>query len=168
LIPSAQDPLNAFLLTSPRFGLTIEDVKSAVSVDLSAQPSIHFDVTFLPSDEVLLRAVTSYSSFLSPTALEQALIGLKSRLLKTIQNTELAGNMFLCHVDSTGEVTRRDDASKSDASGWSAVAGRAAAKLETAVEEAPRPTGRRLLGLRKKKIERERSWTEELDGDVEC
>ncbi|EFY87775.1 hypothetical protein J3459_003979 [Metarhizium acridum] len=165
---TAQDPFNGFLLTSPRFGLTIDDVKSALDADLSTQPSVHFEITFLPSDEVLLRATTSYSSFLSPPALEQLLISLKPRLAETIQGTDVAGKVFLCHVDSAGHVARRDDVSKTDASGWSAVAGRAAAKPDTTVEEAPRTTGRRLLGLRKRKIDRERSWTQELDGDVEC
>ncbi|KAH0595526.1 hypothetical protein MHUMG1_06701 [Metarhizium humberi] len=165
---TAQDPFNGFLLTSPRFGLTIDDVKAALNSDLSTQPSVHFEISFLPSDEVLLRATTSYSSFLSPPALEQVLISLKPRIARTIQGSDVAGKVFLCHVDSAGHVARRDDVSKTDASGWSAVAGRAAAKLDTAVEEAPRTTGRRLVGLRKKKIERERSWTQELDGDVEC
>lgn len=162
------DPFNGFLLTSPRFGLTIDEIKSSLDPHLSTQPSIHFEITFLPSDEVLLRATTSYSAFLSPTALEQALTNLKPRLAKIVETTDIAGKIFLCHVDSEGHVSRRDDLSKTDASGWSAVAGRAAAKLETAVEEAPRTTGRRLLGLRKKKVEREKSWTAELDGDVEC
>ncbi|QLI73542.1 uncharacterized protein G6M90_00g103250 [Metarhizium brunneum] len=165
---TVQDPFNGFLLTSPRFGLTIDDVKTSLNSDLSTQPSVHFEISFLPSDEVLLRATTSYSSFLSPPALEQVLISLKPRLARTIQGSDVAGKVFLCHVDSAGHVARRDDVSKTDASGWSAVAGRAAAKLDTAVEEAPRTTGRRLVGLRKKKIERERSWTQELDGDVEC
>ncbi|OAA42560.1 NF-X1 type zinc finger family protein [Metarhizium rileyi] len=165
---AAQDPFNGFLLTSPRFGLTIDDVRSAVDADLSNQPAVHFDITFLPSEEVLLRATTSYSAFLSPTALEKALVALKPRLAKTVEATDVAGKLFLCHVDSAGHVARRDETARSDASGWSAVAGRAAAKLDTAVEEAPRTTGRRLLGLRKKKMERERSWTEELKGDVEC
>lgn len=164
--PPVTNPFNGFLLTSPRFGLTIEDVKAALDMDLSAQPSVHFEITFLPSEEVLLRATTSYSSFLSPTALEQTLVSLKPRLAKTIEATDLAGKILLCHVDSAGTISRRDDTTK-DASGWSAVAGRAA-RVETPVEEAPVTTGRRLLGLRKKKIEREKSWTQELDGDVEC
>ncbi|KHN96444.1 Single-stranded nucleic acid binding R3H [Metarhizium album ARSEF 1941] len=167
--PRAQDPLNGFLLTSPRFGLTIGDVRSALDADLSSQPSVHFETTFLPSDEVLLRATTPYSSFLSAPALEQALVTLKPRLAKTVQDTAVAGKLFLCHVDAAGQVARRDDASKTDASGWSAVAGRAAARPNTAAaEEASTTTGRRLLGLRKKKIEKERPWTQALDGDVEC
>ncbi|KAK2590696.1 FKBP12-associated protein [Conoideocrella luteorostrata] len=172
LVATPTDPFNGFLLTRPRFGLTIEDVNSALHADLAVQqPSIHFETSFLPSEEVLLRATTSYSAFLSPAALEQALVNMKPRVAKAVEAADLAGNAYLCHVDSGTHITRRDHLNKSDAgSGWSAVAGRAAAKLDSAspVDEPVRAPGRRLLGLRKKKIEREKSWTEQLDGDVEC
>lgn len=170
-LPQA-DHFNGFLLIKPRFGLTIDEVTSTLQSDLTIQRSIQFETSFLPSEEILLRAITSYSAFLSPTALEQALISMKNRLAKTIEATGLAGKLLLCHVDSsTTQISRRDEFSKTDASGWSAVAGRAAAKLDYAppVEELARETGRRFIGLRKKKVEqREKSWTERLDGDVEC
>lgn len=170
-LPQA-DHFNGFLLIKPRFGLTIDEVTSTLQSDLAIQRSIHFEPSFLPSEEILLRATTSYSAFLSPTALEQALISMKNRLAKTIEATGLAGKLVLCHVDSsTTQISRRDDFGKTDdASGWSAVAGRAAAKLDYAppVEELARGTGRKFIGLRKKKVEREKSWTERLDGDVEC
>ncbi|KAG6040362.1 hypothetical protein E4U41_000746 [Claviceps citrina] len=170
-LPPQTDPFNGFLLISPRFGLTIDEVTSALQSDLATQPSIHFDISFLPSEEVLLRATTSYSAVLSPTALEQALIGMKARLLKSLEATGLAGNILLCHVDSSGtRIIRRDDITKTGASGWSAVAGRSAAKLDSAwpVDEPVRRTGRILIGFKKKQVGREKSWMEGLDGDVEC
>lgn len=168
------DPFNGFLLTAPRFGLVMEDVHSALDSDLATHSSIQFQISFLPSEEILLRASTSYSAFLSPSALEQALIGLKSRLAKTVQSTDLASKVFLCHVDSEGHVSRRDDLNKSDASGWSAVASRAASKLESSTpvdEPAAGGTGRRLLGLKKKKVETtapSKPWASQLNSDVEC
>ncbi|KND94714.1 FKBP12-associated protein 1-like protein [Tolypocladium ophioglossoides CBS 100239] len=171
LLASVNDPFNGLLLTSPRFGLTVEEVKSALGGDFVSQPSIHFAVSFLPTEEVLLRATTQYSAFLSPSALGQALSSLRPRLAKTIERTDLAGNILLCHVDSNEHVSRREDLSKKDAAGWSAVAGRAAARsgTSTPTEEPPaRGTGRKLLGLRKKTVDKEEKPWAVLGGDVEC
>ncbi|RFU73801.1 nf-x1 type zinc finger family [Trichoderma arundinaceum] len=169
------EPFNAFLLTSPRFGLTIDDVDAAIRADLASQSAFHFTTAFLPSDEILIRATAHYSSFLTPTAVEQALQNMKPRLDSTIKRLDVAGNILLCHVDANEHVSRREDISKNDASGWSAVAGRAAAKKDDGKAEAPAAaasgsSGKRLLlGLKKKKMEvKEKSWTAQLDGDVEC
>lgn len=171
------EPFNAFLLTSPRFGLTLEDVESALKADLASQSSaFNFTTTFLPSDEILIRASAHYSSFLTPTAVEQALQTLKPRLDSTMKRLDVAGNILLCHVDANEQISRREDISRNDASGWSAVAGRAAAKRDDAKTETPAASAsgssgkRLLLGLKKKKVEmkREKSWTEQLGGDVEC
>ncbi|KAM4054947.1 r3H domain-containing protein [Hirsutella rhossiliensis] len=166
------DPLNSLLLTSVRFDLTVEDVKGALGGDLASQPSIHFAISFLPTEEILMRATASYSAFLSPAAMEQALVNLKPRLAKTVERTGVAGNVLLCHVDSSEHISRREDTGKKDGAGWSAVAGRAAAKLESAraAEEAPAKSGgRKLLGLRRKKVDKEqgKAW-DALGGDVEC
>lgn len=165
------EPLNALLLTAPRFGLTIEDVTSALKTDFATQPSLHYTADFLPSDEVLLRTTAHYSAFMTPLAMEQALVALRPRLVETVERApQLAGGVVLCHVDTTGQVSRKENISGRDASGWSAVAGRAAGKKETpaAEQDTTRGTGRKLLGLRKKKVEKEKPWAAQLDGDVEC
>ncbi|ODA77375.1 hypothetical protein RJ55_07003 [Drechmeria coniospora] len=168
----AADPFNGFLLTSPRFGLTSEDVATTLENDFKSQPSLRFAISFLPTDEVLLRASAHYSAFLSPPAMEQALAKLKPRLAKTIGHQSLAGNILLCHVDSKEHVARREDLARNDASGWSAVAGRAAAKSDTSTptdDPTAKGTGRKLLGLRWKKMEQEKGkpW-DTLGSDVEC
>jgi transcriptional repressor NF-X1 len=170
----ALDPLNALLLTSPRFGLTIDEVTTALAKDLSQQPSITFKTNFLPSDEILLRATVQYSSFLSPAGIEKALGTLKPSVAETVRKHEIARNVLLCHVDEDNQITRRDDVGRHDAAGgWSAVAGRAASKKESSfVEEPPARTGgRKLLGLKKKKLtekESDRAWASQLNSDVEC
>ncbi|QUC17771.1 uncharacterized protein UV8b_02012 [Ustilaginoidea virens] len=171
--PQAADPFNSFLLTSPRFGLTIDDVRAALHSDLAAQPSVRFDISFLPSEHVLLRAVPSYSAFLAPTALHQALASIKPRLRESVQAARLAAAVVLCHADPSGTVTRRDDANTARAAGWSAVASRAASKATTSAagpaQEPASGAGRRLVGLRrKKKIDRQEPWASQLDGEVEC
>lgn len=170
------DPFNAFLLVSPRFGLTVEDVEAAIRPDLASQSGLSFTTAFLPSDEVLIRATAHYSSFLTPAALEQALRSMKPRLEGTVKRQDIAGNVLLCHVDANEQVSRREDLTRSDASGWSAVAGRAATPVKKEEQGAAAAAGsgggtgkRVLLGLRKKKVETPaKSWTAQLDGDVEC
>ncbi|CAH0049799.1 unnamed protein product, partial [Clonostachys solani] len=171
------DPLNALVLTSPCFGLTIEDLREALSADLASHPGFHFNIDFLPSEEVLIRATAQYSAFLSPTAIEGTLRAVKASLSETIQRSKLAGNVLLCHVDGKNDITRREGPGRRnhDASGWSAVAGRAATGKESPRPAADEPaaakgTGKRLmLGLRKKKADKapERPWNA-LGGDVEC
>ncbi|KAK3177254.1 FKBP12-associated protein [Lecanicillium sp. MT-2017a] len=167
------DPLNAMLLTSPRFGLTVEEVTSSLAKDLSQQPSITFKTAFLPSDEVLIRATVQYSSFMSPAGVEKALITLQASVAQTVRKSEIAGHVFLCHVDEDNHITRRDDLRQDAAGGWSAVAGRAAAKKESSFSEEPpaRTGGRRLLGLKKKRVadkEADKPWASQLNSDVEC
>ncbi|KAG5914425.1 hypothetical protein E4U61_005701 [Claviceps capensis] len=168
---SRTDPSNGFLLTSPRFGLTIDEVNSTLHPILGMQPSIHFEISFLPSEDVLLRATTSYSTVLSPTALEQSLNIIRTRLAKSIEATGLAGKIILCLVDpSSTHIIRRDDPTKQDASGWSAVAGRGAAKPGSIITPVDNPETKmgRMVGLRKKHVGRDKAWTERLDGDAEC
>ncbi|KEY70676.1 hypothetical protein S7711_02275 [Stachybotrys chartarum IBT 7711] len=167
-----QEPFNAYLLTVPRFGLTVDELKPLLAADMATQPSIHFAINFLPdTDEVLMRASASYSAFLTPTALEQSLTSLKSRLAATIRQQQLAENIMLCHIDGNDNITRRENLSKQAGSGWNAVAGRAAARTASPMTEelTARGSGKRLLGLRKKKVDKdkERQWAA-LDGDVEC
>ncbi|KAF7536341.1 hypothetical protein G7054_g4596 [Neopestalotiopsis clavispora] len=50
------EPYNALILSSPQFGLTIEELESSLKADLATQPSISFTTSFLPSDEIVLRA----------------------------------------------------------------------------------------------------------------
>lgn len=167
----ALEPFNALLLISPRFGLTMDDVTTAMITSFAQQPLLHFAVEFLQSNEVLMRATVPYSAMMSPTGVAKALIDVKSHTVTTVRRLELGGGVLLCHAEADFTVTRREDVRNSDTSGWSAVAGRAA-KKEPSVPEAPtaRGTGRKLLGLKKKKPDAEvkSPWTSQLDGDVEC
>ncbi|KAG7007156.1 AP-3 complex subunit delta [Physcia stellaris] len=45
-------PLNAFLLTRPRFGLTVEELRSDLSATLDTASALAFDISFLPSEEI--------------------------------------------------------------------------------------------------------------------
>ncbi|KAF0643224.1 hypothetical protein FPSE5266_02707 [Fusarium pseudograminearum] len=162
------EPFNALVLTEPRFGLTNDDVNTALAADLSSLQGFSFKVDFL-NDEVLIKATVSYSAFLTPAPIEKSLEVLKPRIEQTIRREKLAENVLLCHSDVNGAITRREVPRRAGAGGWSAVAGRAASKpgSSSATEEAK--PGRKLLGLKKKKLQVEagKVWAA-LDGDVEC
>ncbi|KAI9904631.1 hypothetical protein N3K66_001160 [Trichothecium roseum] len=177
------DPYNALLLTSPRFGLTIEEVHQALDAAFASQPSLHLKIDFLPTDEVAVRAAAQYSALMTPSATEEALAALKPKVAEAAASSKLAAKVTLCHLDADQAVTRREDFARPDASGWSAVAGRAAARREapaaasSLAEDADpaRGAGKKkiLLGLRRKKPAEgagggTSGWASKLDGDVEC
>jgi transcriptional repressor NF-X1 len=175
--PVEDEPFNAFLLLSPRFGLTIEEVSETLKDDLArASTSFTFSTYFLPTDEIAIRATAHYSSFLHPSAIEKELSELKPRLAETLGLTQIAGSVILCRLDAGEEITRREvkGLKQQDGSGWSAVATRGAAAQKPLLEEpaAGKSTGRKLFGLKKKKVvtegaAKEKVWAA-LGSDVEC
>ncbi|KIL84201.1 hypothetical protein FAVG1_12629 [Fusarium avenaceum] len=166
------EPFNALVLTEPRFGLTIEEVNTALAPDLSSLQGFSFKVDFL-NEEVLIKASVSYSAFLTPAPMEKSLEILKPRIEQTIRREKLADGVLLCHSDVNGAITRREVLRRAGAGGWSAVAGRAASKpgssSSTPAPDEAKPGRRLLLGLKKKKPQPEagKVWAA-LDGDVEC
>ncbi|KAK7741299.1 FKBP12-associated protein [Diaporthe eres] len=141
---SAQQPYNALLISRPRFGLTIEELDSALAGDLAAAvPAEHrnnltFATSFLPTDEVLIRATTKTtaatiaSGALAPAQVESLLAALKSKVAKAVAADGLAaGGVVLCTADPTSlHVLRRegDGSGGSGGGGWSQVARGAAAR----------------------------------------
>ncbi|ROW18208.1 hypothetical protein VPNG_00266 [Cytospora leucostoma] len=137
----AQQPYNALLLSRPKFGLTAEEVDSAVAADCAAAiPAEHknnvtFKTLFLPTDEVLVKTTTKStiasiaSGALTPSQIESILTALKPKVAKKIASLGLAGGVALCAADASSNVTRREgDGSGGGSSGWSMVASRAAAR----------------------------------------
>lgn len=141
----APQPYNALLISKPRFGLTIEELDSALAADLAAAvPAEHknnltLTTSFLPTDEVLIRATTKTtaatiaSGTLNPAQVESLLAALKPKVAKAIAADGLAaGGVVLCAVaDATSpHILRRegDGSGGSGAGGWSQVASRAAAR----------------------------------------
>ncbi|KAI6271631.1 hypothetical protein MCOR27_008729 [Pyricularia oryzae] len=163
---TALQPFNAFVLSKLTFGLTIDEVDKALAADLSSSNamSLTFSTTFLPAtDEVLVVAkpppataanITRSGVATTPVAVENALTSLKPAVSKTMTKTGLAGNVSLCHVDPTGIVVRREGHGSGggpDASGWSAVAGRAAARPRTVAPPPAKKPGSVFLALGRKK-----------------
>ncbi|KAG5753114.1 hypothetical protein H9Q70_004233 [Fusarium xylarioides] len=167
------EPFNALVLTEPRFGLTIEEVNTALEPDLTSLQGFSFKVDFL-NEEVLIKASVSYSAFLTPAPMEKSLEILKPRIEQTIRREKLAGSVLLCHSDATGAISRREVLLRAGTGGWSAVAGRAASRpmssSSTPAPEEAKPGRKLLLGLKKKRPQQPEAgkvWAA-LDGDVEC
>ncbi|KAJ4290669.1 FKBP12-associated protein [Collariella sp. IMI 366227] len=103
---SQQEYFNALLLSNLRFGLTTDELETALATELStasrAGPALTFAISFLPaSDEVLIKAVpnrtaaaiaTSLAS--TPQAVETALTTLKTAIAKTVTREKLAGGWW--------------------------------------------------------------------------
>ncbi|TPX08900.1 uncharacterized protein E0L32_009604 [Thyridium curvatum] len=145
---SAVQPYNAFLLSAPRFALTIDEVGAALAPHLAgpggAPSGLSFHTTFLPSDDKFVvkasapgataASVARSGPAPTPAGIETSLTALKPAVARAVAADKLAGSVTLCAVDDAGHVVRHEgDGSAGGAgSGWSAVAGRAAARPRAA------------------------------------
>jgi transcriptional repressor NF-X1 len=113
------EPFNSFVIKNPRFALTLDEVRTEVLHVLSSTGPhpFTFDIEFLPSEEVVLKASTRT---LSAPELERLLQNLRAPLTRAIASRGF-GSTQLCHADSSLNVTRLEsDATGGD--GWSRVA----------------------------------------------
>ncbi|XXG94456.1 hypothetical protein Hte_000713 [Hypoxylon texense] len=161
-------PYNALLLSAPRFGLTVEELDSALQKEYAAYPSVKFHTSFLPSEEVVVKGSGAWT----PQILESSLTALKPTLSRTVKRAGICEGVFLCHVDDSLNVLRSErDAQGQGEGGWSAVVGRSAARPKQAAAPAVQSTPLRsnFVALRKepkKKIEQqpvEEDWEEAAD-----
>lgn len=128
---------NGFLLSGPRFGLTVEEVRSDLFPTLSSAHLLTFEISFLPSDEVVLKAhpATKPSSS-SDKDVEAALKSLKPALAPIIHAKHLASTIQLCALDSSLNILRREVDDLAANGGWSQVAAKAAAPRRAPVQAA--------------------------------
>ena len=116
------EPFNAFVITAPRFGLTIDEVKAEVTATMPTSSPFRFDIEFLPSEEVILKA-TSHS--LPELELDQTLKNVKPTLATAFAGKTF-GKLQLCRTDASLNISRREaDIATHD--GWSRVAAKGAA-----------------------------------------
>ncbi|KAJ9157374.1 NF-X1-type zinc finger protein NFXL1 [Pleurostoma richardsiae] len=181
----SQQPFNALLLTAPRFGLTVDELNFALAADLAAAatagPALTFVTSFLPSDEVIIKAapkstvasVASAPAPPTPLSVESALAALKPKISKTASRLGLAGGVALCHADASLNVVRRegDSAAAAGGGGWSTVASRAASRraapaTAVAAAAAERKAPSAFLALRK--IRKKEESSEPLEEDWEA
>jgi transcriptional repressor NF-X1 len=175
-IISPNEPYNGLLLTHPRFGLTLQELRHDFSPVLCSVPGIAFDISFLPNEEIVLKAhPASPSTIIPTTSIDATLKALKVSLSAITSAKRLANSLQLCTLDNFLNVCRRELDASATADGWSQVAAKGAAPRNapgpTAVGEKSVYTvlGSRLKDTKKKKIEKARQdetvvedWEEEV------
>ncbi|MCJ1443181.1 MAG: FKBP12-associated protein [Stictis urceolatum] len=168
-LEAPNDPFNGFLLTSPRFGLTVEELRSELSVTVTNSPTLAFDVAFLPSEEIVLKAKpSSHTTTITPPSLEAAVKALKASLASAVTSKKLAASTSLCALDLSLNILRRESDKRAGESGWSQVAAKA-----TGTRLAPKPaawgskSSFMVLGRKKKQETKKEEvvddWEEEMN-----
>lgn len=184
-LQTSNTPYNGFLLAHPRFGATIDEIWADYSPILGATMGVVFDISFLLTEEIVIRAqpTSSSTTMISATFVETTVRGLKTLLTAMTLSKRIAQSVQLCSVDSSMKVTRREVDDLASNGGWSQVAAKAAAprsaaQRPTAVGEKGSYTvlGSRLKDAKEKKkrdeLEKARQalevvddWEEELGPD---
>ena len=168
---------NAYLLKDPQFGLTIDELDQSLVAALAAVtrsgPAIKFTTSFLPSDEIVIKATpagtaaaTATSLSVTPQSVEAALLAAKPALTTTISRTGLASAVLLCHVDSSLNITRREGTvASASAGGWNAVASRGSWR-KTAQSQSPiAPAPRSFLALKRVSLKKSEKEKEPVEDD---
>ena len=154
--PALRAAYNGFLLASPMFALTVDELRATLAPTLAPLPHLTWEIAFLPSEQVVLKARTpdndssSTEPSLSPDGLESALRALKPDLAAAVGAKHLAASTALCALDASLNVLRTDrDAAEG---GWNVVARSRPARRE---DPPPKPAGVVLGSSAKKRAKRE-------------
>lgn len=119
---TSSELFNAFVVSNPRFGLTIDELMAEVAALLHPQSPLTFNIDFLPSEEVVIKAT---SRTLNAQDLQQMLQNMKLQLGTAI-SAKKYGTAELCATDGSLNILRREsDARAGD--GWSKVAAKKSA-----------------------------------------
>ena len=173
-LQSTNAPLNGFLLTRPRFGLTVEELRSDLLSILDSAWALAFDISFLPSEEIVIKARPSTASTtISNASIAASLKSMKPTLASTVATKKLAYSVQLCALDPSLNILRTETDGAANSDGWSQVAAKGAAPRtaprQAAVGERSVYTvlGSRLKDAKKKKKEEAQKAQEAVVDDWE-
>lgn len=160
---------NGYLLTHPQFGLTLEDLRADFAVSLNSTPGLAYDISFLPNEEIVVKArPASSSTVISPSAIEASIKSLKGPLSAITSSKRLAASIQLCTLDASLNIMRRELDDPANNGGWSQVAAKGAAprtiSRQTGVGEKSVYTvlGSRLRDAKKKQEEMKKVKEDEV------
>lgn len=114
---SNAEPWNAFLLANPKFGITTDELYADLR-PVFAQAGIDFEISFLPSGDVVLKPLSAGSWLIK---IDKELGALKGPVRTKISSLGLASSTALCAVDGSLNILRREDQNPLSG-GWSQVA----------------------------------------------
>ena len=130
--PPPQQPFNAFLLSSLRFGLTDSELTEAITTALKAASTLILEPEFTSrngQDIVLLRPrPTSSTTTIAPPVVASLLRNLKAPVHKALVSKGLATSVSLVAIDHAGSILRRETdpsstySNNSVTGSWSAAA----------------------------------------------
>lgn len=180
-LESNNEPFNGFLLTSARFGLTVDEVRADLSPILEALPSLAYDISFQPNDEIVIKCRPSAAATtMSSEAIAATLQSIKPSMLAVNFSKELALGLQLCATDSSLNILRREVDDAASNGGWSRVVAKAAAPrtapiLKAVGQRSPYTVlGSKLKEAKKKREEEQKAkqavvddWEEEFKKEEE-
>lgn len=178
---ASNEPYNGILLSHPRFGLTLEELRADFAAALNSTPALAFEISFLPSEEIVLKARPATPSIaISAPSIEATLKALKPALSAVTTSKHLASNLQLCVLDASLNILRWEVDSAAGNGGWSQVAAKAAAprtaprQLALGTKSVYTVLGSRLRDAKRAREERERAkeavvedWEEEAGREEE-
>ena len=122
-LQGGRQPFNGFLMTHPRFGLTLEELRADYAVSLESTPGLAYDISFLPSEEIVIKArPASESSAISSSAVEASIKALMTPMCAVTSSKKLASSLQLCSLDPSLNIIRREIDDSIRSGGWSQVA----------------------------------------------
>ncbi|KAJ4300957.1 FKBP12-associated protein [Kalmusia sp. IMI 367209] len=170
--PNSQpvDPYNGFLLTNPRFALTVEEITTVLrsTMPKTGYP-LELEINFLPSEEVSLKPPIAARVSVTEREIESMLQSIKPALSAALASNSM-GKLQLVRTDASLNVQRResDDA---PGAGWSQIA--KGAPVRRVLQSAPIGTksGFAVLSLprktKKEKVEVADDWEVEEEKEEE-
>jgi len=115
------DPYNAFLVTNPRFALTIEEVNNTVrSVLATTSFRLELEVNFLPSEAVALKPPLVARLNIDEREMQKLLESIQEPLSQAFKSQNI-GKLQLARLDSSLNILRKES-DIGPGSGWSQVA----------------------------------------------
>jgi transcriptional repressor NF-X1 len=122
------DPYNAFLVTNPRFALTVEEVSSIVKTVLAKTSfRLELEVNFLPSEAVTLKPPLVARLNMEEREMQKLLESIQEPLSQAFAAQKI-GKVQLARLDSSLNILRKES-DVGPGSGWSTVAAAKGAPL---------------------------------------
>jgi transcriptional repressor NF-X1 len=159
-------PYNALLLTSPRFALTLDELRSHLHEDFEKSPNHTFNISFLPSEEIVIHLATSDLSHRGTEIDVNTLTQLKSLVLTTVNSQLLASSVAMCRIDQSLNVERRENDSSKEG-GWSQVVKGASAKTRVSGLGVGAKSSFTVLGTKASKPHKEETVVENWESAVD-
>ncbi|KAK4694959.1 hypothetical protein P7C71_g2704, partial [Lecanoromycetidae sp. Uapishka_2] len=173
-LQASNEIYNGYLLAQPKFGLTLEELRAEIADSLDSSSGLAYDISFLPSEEIVIKAQpVSVSTVISASVIEAVIKAMKPSVSATTSAKQLAGSVQLCALDRSLNITRRELDDPANNGGWSQVAAKAAAPRfaprQAAFGEKSVYTvlGSKLRDAKKKKEEMKKAKEEDIVDDWE-